>query len=534
MGTICAAAVDSESERALDGPLLRDDQVSHTLVSHRWAPIEDLPEDWEEFCREDLHAVHEQWVSDRRLIRDEQKIRKFQEELALHWAIETGLIERLYTADRGITVQIAKAGLEALGQFHARREISRDARALITDQREALEMVMDVVGGRRDLTTSYLKELHQRLTLSQRTCEALDQFGNTVQVELLKGQWKRQPNNPKRPDGSVHEYCPPELVQEQLERLFDWHRVHEERLSDAPEVLAAWLHHRFTQIHPFQDGNGRAARALTAAVFLKADYLVLVIRDQEHRERYFDALESGDAGDLGPLVDLFADVQKSDLSDAIESLRELRGEPIVAVAKSVAQLAKESERERSKWSIEVMNALVKVAATRLTEVAGELRRAFAEEGVVIATRVLDDTRGETWWYSQIVETANRHGYFAKLDQPRRWVGLKLGLPGRAASDARLVISFHAVGRAADLRAATAFLTGKAETGTQGDGAQEDGDQSSVRWTNIVSEEPFNFGFAGSGGFVRDDRTARAKREERFREWLERVIETGVSKWGGRF
>ncbi len=372
---------------------VQEQEVHEAEVSHRWAPIEDLPEDWEELCREDLHAVHEQWVSDRRLIRDEQKIRKFQEELALHWAIETGLIERLYTADRGITVQIAKAGMEALGQFHARGKISWDARALITDQREALEMVMDVVGGRRDLTTSYLKELHQRLTLSQERCEALDQFGNSVQVDLLKGQWKRQPNNPKRPDGSIHEYCPPEFVQEELERLFDWHRVHEERLRDAPEVLAAWLHHR-----------------------------------------------------------------------------------------------------------------------------------FAEEGVEIETNAFDDEGRETWWYHQIVETAKKHEYFAQLDQPRRWTSLQLGLPERRAADARLVISFHAVGRAAELHAATAFLTGKAEGG----------DGSSGWWTNVVSDKPFNFGFAGSGGFVRDDRAARAKREERFREWLERVVEAGVSKWGGRF
>ena len=503
---------------------MQEQQEHAATVSHHWAPIEDLPEDWEELCREDLHAVHKQWVNDRRLIRDEQKIRRFQEELALHWAIETGLIERLYTADRGITVQIAKAGLEALGQFHARGKISWDARALITDQREALEMVMDVVGGRRDLTTSYLKELHQRLTLSQETCEALDQFGNSVQVDLIKGQWKRQPNNPKRPDGSIHEYCPPEFVQEELERLFDWHRVHEERLRDAPEVLAAWLHHRFTQIHPFQDGNGRAARALTAAVFLRADYLVLVIRDQEHRERYFDALERADGGDLGPLVDLFADVQKADLNDAIRSLRELRGETVVAVARSVAKLAKQTGRERSEQSIKVMDALVGVAATRLAEVAGELRQAFAEEGVEVETNAFGDEGRETWWYHQIVETAKKLGYFAQLDQPRRWASLQLGLPERGAGEARLVISFHAVGRAAELHAATAFLTGKAEGG----------DESSGWWTNVVSDKPFNFGFAGSGGFVREDRAARAKREERFREWLERVVEAGVSKWGGRF
>ena len=503
---------------------MQDDQVHEEMVSHRWSPIEDLPEDWEELCREDLHAVHKQWVSDRGLIRDEQKIRKFQEELALHWAIETGLIERLYTADRGITVQIAKAGLEALGQFHARGKISWDARALITDQREALEMVMDVVGGRRDLTTSYLKELHQRLTLSQQTCEALDPFGNSVQVDLLKGQWKRQPNNPKRPDGSVHEYCPPEFVQEELDRLFDWHRVHEERLHDAPEVLAAWLHHRFTQIHPFQDGNGRAARALTAAVFLKADYLVLVIRDQEHRERYFDALESGDAGDLGPLVDLFADVQKDDLNRAIRSLREIRGETTIAAARSAAQRAKQSETERSDQSIEVMDALVGAAGTRLTEVVGEVQRAFEEEGVDVEARVFDDSGREQWWYSQIVESAKKHRYFAQLDRPRRWASLELRLPERSGCDARLVISFHAVGRAADLHAATAFLTGKAEGG----------DESSGWWTSVVSEKPFNFGFAGAGGFIQEDRAAVAKRSDRFREWLERVIEAGLSKWVGRF
>ena len=501
---------------------MQENPMREATVSHRWTPIEDLSEGWEELRREDLHAVHKRWVSDRGLIHDKQKIQKFQEELALHWAIETGLIERLYTADRGITVQIAKAGLEALGQFHARGRISRNARSLITDQREALEMVMDVVGGRRDLTTSWLKELHQRLVLSQSTCEALDPFGNTVQNELLKGQWKVQPNNPKRPDGSVHEYCPPEFVQEELERLFDWHRVHEERLRDAPEVLAAWLHHRFTQIHPFQDGNGRVARALTAAVFLKAHYLVLVIRDQD-RERYLDALESGDAGDLGPLVDLFADVQKADLNNAIRALREVRGEPIVSVARSLAQLAKQREKERSEQSTQVMDALVAVAATRLTEAAGEVRHAFEEEGLKAETRVLDDAGKETWWYKQIVETAKKHGYFAQLDQPRRWVSLQLGLSGQSAGDARLVISFHAVGRAANLHAATAFLTGRAG----------DGDESSGWWTSTVSEKPFNFGFAGVGGFIQHDSTVREKREERFRKWIERVIEAGLSKWGGR-
>ena len=89
-----------------------------------------------------------------------------------------------------------------------------------------------------------------------------------------------------------------------------------------PEVEAAWLHHRFAQMHPFEDGNGRVARALTVAVFLRGDYLVLVIRDEEHRDPYLDALEAADDGDLEALVDLFADVEAADLEDALTLVRQ--------------------------------------------------------------------------------------------------------------------------------------------------------------------------------------------------------------------
>ena len=123
-----------------------------SAILQKWEPIEDLPANWRDLCRPDLHAVHRQWVADRNLIKDPAKVEVFQEKLAMRWAIETGVIERLYTVDRGVTVQILEAGLQALGQFHARGRLSADARALIADQRAALEMVMDIVGGARNLT----------------------------------------------------------------------------------------------------------------------------------------------------------------------------------------------------------------------------------------------------------------------------------------------------------------------------------------------------------------------------------------------
>ena len=490
------------------------------VVAHAWEPIEDLPKGWHDLCRLELHAVHRQWTDDRGLIRDEAKVKKFQEQIALRWAIETGIIERLYTVDRGITVQILNTGMEALGRFHAQGHLTAEARALISDQREALEMVMDLVGRARDLSSSYIKELHHRLTLSQETCDAQDQFGNHIQVKLLKGEWKKQPNNPSRSDGSIHEYYPPDFVQDGIDQLLSWHKKHEQQ-HVCPEVEAAWFHHRFAQIHPFQDGNGRVARALTNAVFLKADYLVLVIRDAEHRARYLDALESADKGDLRPLVDLFADVQMADLQDAIQSIRELRGETIVKVTGSLAERARRRQADFQKRAAALLDDLVRIAHRRLEEAAAELQRAFGREGVEIHSQVLaDDPEKHGWWSRQIITAAQEHGYYAEIDRPRRWVSLHLGLPGIEREETRLVVSLHAIGRAADYHAATAFLTWPIA------GGDEDGNRTSMRWweTRIVAEHPYRFGAE----------TATLKDvEDSFREWLEATIENGLSAWGER-
>ena len=484
------------------------------VVAHAWRRITDLPENWRDLRRHDLRAVHRQWVEDRAVLRDGAKLRKFEEALAVQWAIETGIIERLYAVDRGITVQIAQAGMEALGQFHARGLLSADARALITDQRAALDMVMDLVGGQREMTAFYIRELQQQLTRSQETCDAEDQFGNTLQVPLLRGEWKKQPNNPRRPDGSIHEYCPPEFVQDEIDQLLAWRGEH--AVADVcPEVEAAWLHHRFAQIHPFQDGNGRVARALTGAVFLKADYLVLVVRDDEHRERYLDALEAADAGDLKPLVDLFADIQIADLQAAAKSVRELRGETIMTVSHSLAERArrrKEASRERTAGVLENM---LRIARARLLEAAGELRQAFARQDVTVtAMEVDDDADRRDWWARQTGDAAREHGYEADLDRPRRWVALRLGLPEIERRETSLVVSLHAVRRTADLHAATAFL---ATPLASGEGAS--------RWEDeVVATDPFRFG-------------AEMERledfEGSFRAWLDETIGAGLSAWGER-
>ena len=72
----------------------------------------------------------------------------------------------------------------------------------------------------------------------------------------------------------------------EMERLVE---LHGQNAHLHPIILAAWLHHRFIRIHPFQDGNGRVARALVLLVLLRQDYAPLVV-DRRRRDEYLRAL----------------------------------------------------------------------------------------------------------------------------------------------------------------------------------------------------------------------------------------------------
>ena len=489
---------------------MTDEQTGTPPASHKWEPIDDLPENWRDLCRPDLHDVHRQWVAERRLIKDETKLRTFQEELELLWSIETGFIERLYRFDRGVTVQILEAGLEALGTHHASGLIGPDAQAHIADQRAALEMVMDLVGDEnRDLSTSYIKSLHQRLVLSQETCEAMDQFGKPVQVPLRKGEWKLHPNNPLQPDGQIHEYCPPEQIPGEIERLLAWHKRHES-LDVCAEVEAAWLHHRFTQIHPFQDGNGRVARAITGGVFLKAGYLVLVIRDEEHRDRYLDALETADAGDLRPLVDLFAEIQGADLRAALKLVRSLRGEEAVRAVEAAAAAARRTQGATAARVATALDALMRVAQVRLEEVAAEMQRAFESQGVIVWASVAGDETGDAASSNDIREIFDRNGYPIDPGRPWHWRALGLGLPARPDTDSRIAVMVAGSGdHPRQYRASALLLGGR-------DGGQRRG------VTHFGRAWPFEVSPPGDDEF---EKVAAG-----FREWLEEHITAGIRSW----
>lgn len=72
-----------------------------------------------------------------------------------------------------------------------------------------------------------------------------------------------------------------------------------------PIEIASFLHHRFVEIHPFIDGNGRVARLLTNLYLIAQNYPPVVLKKEE-RGKYYKSLRTADAGNLGPFANFIA------------------------------------------------------------------------------------------------------------------------------------------------------------------------------------------------------------------------------------
>lgn len=277
-----------------------------------YEPITQL-EDWQNLGFDALVVAVAEWREIRAaLSEDSDELKEFNERLARQWSIETGIIEGVYKLTRGTTETLVEQGFKAGLVAHGESDLDEEELyAILEDQMDALDWVFSFVKSERKLSTSYIKELHALLTRHQDVAPGRDQCGKAVKIPLIKGDWKKLPNNPTQPDGTVFHYCPPEQVDSEMDNLVAWYQKNAEQSTGPvpPEVLAAWLHHRFVLIHPFQDGNGRVARALASFVFIKAGLFPLVVK-REKRNDYINALKSADQGDLISLVEDFAAVQE--------------------------------------------------------------------------------------------------------------------------------------------------------------------------------------------------------------------------------
>ena len=285
-----------------------------------WRPVEDLPAGAASWGSAHYRERAARWHDVRGRLQDPAIDRTLLDvwlrERNRAFAIETGQIEGLYTLRRGVTEQLIAEGFEGVRAVHAVEPGLSDEtlRGLLQDQHDAIELVFEAAGGQRHLTHHALKSWHQLLTRHQEYAPGV-RDGRRVEIPLRRGDYKVWPNNPRRRDGVVHEYCPPEQTRSEMDRLLEMHRAH--RGLDLPtDVEAAWLHHEFVRVHPFQDGNGRMARLLVAYVFARNRECPPVI-SLERREHYILSLEAADRGTLRTFIDFLADLAVMNTASAI-------------------------------------------------------------------------------------------------------------------------------------------------------------------------------------------------------------------------
>lgn len=467
----------------------------------------------------ELRALSSVWRERKAALEEDGAYREFIKKLQREWAIETGIIERLYTWDRGVTEVLIEHGIEASIIAHQGGVSQRDAehiQALINDHLGIVEGLFGYIKAEEPLTEHFIRGLQTQFTAHQDFTEAVTVSGDLIRVTLQKGEYKTLPNNPRRPNGEVHSYCPPEWTKEEMGELVRMYRDAE--ATQTPEVKSAWLHHRFTQIHPFQDGNGRVARALASLVFLREGLFPLVVRESDRKE-YIGALEAADSGDLGPLVSFFARRQRDAILKALGLEQQVQqskyAEQIVASALELLRGRFSQEQQKVSAVYEHASKLFAHVEREFRELAtgldAELRSLAPLQKPKYHARSnsADNSASQRHYFQkQLVDIAKHFDYFANFERFRAWVRVTL----TTVQDFDYVVSFHGYGLGeTGILAASAFTYMKAP--------REDGGTEPVA-LHPAATELFQFNYAESFDTTKG----------RFEEWLEASKAIALAEW----
>ena len=140
---------------------------------------------------------------------------------------------------------------------------------------------------------------------------ALFPSGYSGLTKLRVGQWRDDAQGPMQVvSGPIHrqkvhyEAPPAHLLDAEMEVFLDWFNVDQ---HDDPVVKAGLAHLWLVTIHPFDDGNGRIARAVGDMALARAEqsaqrYYSLSAQIQRERNDYYDRLEATQKGGLDVTV----------------------------------------------------------------------------------------------------------------------------------------------------------------------------------------------------------------------------------------
>ncbi len=199
-------------------------------------------------------------------------------------ALETGSIEGLYKPTTGVTLSLIEGVISAAEAVDSTTEGRTEESRLVDGQQEAYQLALNIVTDDRPFTEVLIREIHAAVCAGQDTYRVQTQLG-WEDRPLPKGTYKTHANHVLQADGSLHAYCPVRDVQREMANFVA--NVRAEEFLRSPAISqSAYIHHAFTHVHPFSDGNGRTARVLASIPLIGAyrtPLVVLADRNADYR-----------------------------------------------------------------------------------------------------------------------------------------------------------------------------------------------------------------------------------------------------------
>jgi len=233
------------------------------------------------------------------------------QKLKLDWNFNSNAIEG-NTFTYGETVALLMEGITAKGKP------LKDALD-IKGHNDAIQFMLDMVKGDRDLNENDIRSLHKIILGTQYENPAINADGKIIGKKVSVGSYKTMPNHVVTSTGETHYYATPEETPAKMTELVSWFNENVKVENINPVVLASVFHHRFVAIHPLDDGNGRMTRILTNFILMKFGYPIAVIKNED-KKNYYARLAQADNGEVLPFIELMAETINNSLDIYIKGI----------------------------------------------------------------------------------------------------------------------------------------------------------------------------------------------------------------------
>lgn len=216
---------------------------------------------------------------------DKTQVKKLEEYYEINYTYDSNKIE-------GNTLTLQETALVVeKGMTIGGKTLREHLEAI--NHHDAIAYVKEIVNNKETLNEWILKNIHSIIL------KGIDEknAGKYREIEV-------------RISGSTH--IPPEFFKlpEYMEKYFEYYEENRKKIH--PVILAADMHQKLVDIHPFVDGNGRTARLVMNLILLQNGYSIANISgEMKNRLEYYKSLENNKTDKNAFRVFIANEVKKS-------------------------------------------------------------------------------------------------------------------------------------------------------------------------------------------------------------------------------